>query len=66
MKLVIRAAGLLGLLALGVFVHRVGGARILALFQQIGWPFLLLVPYRAVSLYLDSRGWRLIRWACSR
>ncbi len=60
MKLLIRVAGLLGLVALGIFVHRIGLDRILALFQIIGWPFLLLVPYRAVPLYLDSRGWRLL------
>ena len=55
-----RVAGLLGLVALVAFVHQVGVGRILALFQQIGWPMLLLVPYRAVPLYLDSRGWRLL------
>lgn len=60
MKLFIRVAGLAGLVALAVFVHRVGAGRILALFQQIGWPLLLLVPYRAVPLYLDSRGWRVL------
>lgn len=60
MKYFIRVAGLLGLVALAAFVHRVGVGRILALFQQIGWPLLLLVPYRAVALYLDSRGWRLL------
>jgi putative membrane protein len=59
-KYFIRVAGLLGLVALAVFVYRVGVGRILALFQQIGWPLLLLVPYRAVPLYLDSRGWRLL------
>ena len=60
MKYFIRVAGLLGLVALAAFVHRVGVGRILVLFQQIGWPLLLLVPYRAVPLYLDSRGWRLL------
>jgi putative membrane protein len=59
-KYLIRGAGLLGLVALAAFVHRIGVERILALFQQIGWPLLLLVPYRAVPLYLDSRGWRLL------
>lgn len=60
MKYFVRVAGLLGLVALAAFVHQVGVGRILALFQQIGWPLLLLVPYRAVPLYLDSRGWRLL------
>jgi putative membrane protein len=59
-KYLLRVAGLLGLVALAAFVHRIGLGRILALFHQIGWPLLLLVPYRAVPLYLDSRGWRLL------
>lgn len=58
MSLTIRIAGCIGLLVLiGLVLHE-GAATILQLLASAGWILLLIVPFHAIPLYLDTLGWR--------
>jgi len=58
MSVTVRIAGCIGLLVLiGLVLHE-GAASIVQLLSGAGWILLLIVPFHAVPLYLDTLGWR--------
>ncbi|WP_116812522.1 flippase-like domain-containing protein [Steroidobacter cummioxidans] len=58
MSVTVRIAGCIGLLVLiGLVLHE-GAATILQLLASAGWILLLIVPFHAIPLYLDTLGWR--------
>ncbi len=58
MSVAFRIAGCIGLLVLIALVLHEGAASILEVLSRAGWILLLIVPFHALPLYLDTLGWR--------
>jgi putative membrane protein len=60
LKIVIRAALILGLGAMILLIAQEGARAILSLLSRAGWVLFLLVPLHALPLLLDVLGWRVL------
>jgi len=58
MGVIVRIAGLIGLLVLVGLVLHEGADTIVAVLADAGWILLLIVPFHAIPLLLDTLGWR--------